>query len=86
MAKTVPVIDVKLSRRGMIDVKLSRRGMHRGSNSQHDDPDFETYSEDISGCCEFRASPVRKRRRNTRILPQPSSSREGRSLRKRGKY
>jgi hypothetical protein len=73
--KTVPAIDVK----------LSRRRIPRGFDSQHDDPDFETYSEDTSDCCEFRASPVRKRRRNTRLSPQPSSSREGRSLRKRGK-
>jgi hypothetical protein len=73
--KTVPVIDVK----------SSRRGMHRGFDSQRGDPDFETYSEDTSDCYEFRASPVRKRRRNTRISPQPSSSGEGRSLRKRRK-
>jgi len=74
--KTVPVIDVK----------LPRRGMPRRVNSRHDDPDFEIYSTDTSDCCEFRASPVRKRRRKARISPQPSSSREGRSLRKRGKY
>lgn len=69
----------------VIDVKLSRRRMHRGFDSQLADPDFETYSEDASDCFEFRASPVRKRRRNARLSPQPSSSREGRNLRKRGK-
>ena len=69
-----------------LGVTLSRRGMHRGFNSQRDDPDFETYSEDTSDCCEFRASPVRKRRRNARISPQPSTSREGRNLRKRRNF
>jgi hypothetical protein len=69
-----------------LGVTPSRRGMHRGFNSQHDDPDFETYSEDTSDSSKFRASRFRKRRRNTRISPQPSSSREGRSLRKRGKF
>jgi hypothetical protein len=70
----------------VIHGKLPRRGKPQGFNSQHDDPDFETYSEDTSDCCEFRASPVRKRRRNMKRSPQPSTSREGRSLRKRGKY
>jgi hypothetical protein len=74
--KTVPALDVI----------PSRRGTRRGFDSQLDDPDFETYSEDTSDCCEFRGLPVRKRRRNARLSPQPSSSREGRSLRKRGKY
>ena len=68
-----------------IDVNLSRRGMPQGFNSQHYDPASEFYSEGTSGCFDFTASPVRKRR-NTRLSPQPSSSREGRSLRKKGKY
>jgi hypothetical protein len=69
-----------------IDATLSTRRLPKRLNSQHDDPDFEPYSDDTVDCFEIRISPVTRRRKNSRLSPQPSSSREGRSLRKRAKY
>jgi hypothetical protein len=60
--------------------------MHKRLNSQLDDSDFESNSEDMLRDFEIRETHIRRRRKNTRKSPQPSSSTGGRIIRKRVKH
>lgn len=83
---TETVESSKTNNAPVVDGTLARRGLPKGLNSQHEDPDFEPDSEAMSDSFEVRTPPISRRRKNARLSPQPSSSREGRSLRKRAKY
>jgi hypothetical protein len=66
--------------------RLSQGGTPKRLNSQHDDPDFEPYSEDTLDCFEISVTCQKKKKKNAGLSSQPSSSRKGRNLRKKAKY